>query len=171
LTTATYVDRGGVSGNRHLRAPPSAGVTTGSPLLLTTVQRSGATTVKACGALRSGWSKQAHANRASSGSNVVQKYTSLSDGSTDRWARVPAAVSGCTDSTTSTLSAARSLSWIRPAEIWSPPIATPLSVAETTSRAASTKVAAPGSRHEKRTVETARKSVPSSMPVRSTWMS
>jgi len=40
--------------------------------LLVTVQVSGALTVKACTALRSGWSKFAKARRAWSGSKVVQ---------------------------------------------------------------------------------------------------
>ncbi len=72
LTTTTYVDSDGVSGNVHTR-PPSACSSTdvGAPLLVT-VQLSWASTVKACGAFRSGWSKQAQARRASSASNEVQ---------------------------------------------------------------------------------------------------
>ncbi len=44
----------------------------GSPVLLVTVQASGAVTVNACTPFRSGWSKQAQTWRASSGSKDVQ---------------------------------------------------------------------------------------------------
>jgi hypothetical protein len=71
LITVLYGDRSGVSGNVQRRAAPSSS-TRASPELLVTVQPAGAVTVNACGALRSGWSKQAHTWRASSGSNDIQ---------------------------------------------------------------------------------------------------
>jgi hypothetical protein len=69
--TGTYVDSGGVSGNSH-RRPRGSRVTTGSPLLLTTRQRSGASTVKRCGRLEVGLVEAGPRARASSGSNEVQ---------------------------------------------------------------------------------------------------
>jgi hypothetical protein len=95
----------------------------------------------------------------------------LSDGSTDRRTHSPAEVSGWTDSTIRTLRSARSVNAIRAAEIWSAAIGTPLSVADTTSTAASTNVDAPGVRQEKRTLHVALKLGPSSISVRSTSMS
>jgi hypothetical protein len=68
--TVLYVDRGGVSGKVQRRAESSSS-TRGSPELLVTVHAGGAVTVKACGALRSGWSKHAQTNRASSGSKLI----------------------------------------------------------------------------------------------------
>ena len=57
--TVLYGDSRGVSGNRQVRLLPSS-ETSGSPALLSTVHADGAVTVNACGAFRSGWSKQAH---------------------------------------------------------------------------------------------------------------
>ena len=72
FTTTTYVDSRGVSGKLQRRPPSPASSTPDGALLLVTVHDSGASTVNACGAFRSGWSKQAQARRASSGSNDVQ---------------------------------------------------------------------------------------------------
>ena len=66
LTTATYVDSGRV-GEAPRRPPSARSSTAGCTGLLTTVQARARSTVKACGALRSGWSKHAQARRASSG--------------------------------------------------------------------------------------------------------
>jgi len=55
------------------KAAPSGAYAYLVPPLLATVHSGGAVTVRACGALMSGWSKQAHANRASSGSNEVHR--------------------------------------------------------------------------------------------------
>ena len=59
-----------MSGKIQRRAAPDSSISA-PPELLVTVQAAGAVTVKACGALRSGWSKHAHTNRASSGSKLV----------------------------------------------------------------------------------------------------
>src|SRR6185503_12654199 len=138
LTTVTYVESRGVSGNVHTRPPSARSSTEAGAVLLVTVQDSGACTVNACGALRSGWSKQAQARRASSGSNDVHTYNSLSEGSTERCTHSPVLVSGCTDSTTSTFSAWRSARAIRPFAIAVAAIAVPFSVADTPSTTAST---------------------------------
>ena len=69
LTTTTYVESGGVSGNVQRRASSASSSTGPGALLLVTVHDAGARTVNACGAFRSGWSKQAQARRASSASN------------------------------------------------------------------------------------------------------
>ena len=172
-TTGLYVESGGVSGKVHRRAGEPSGAcassTTGSPELLTTRQVSGAVTVNACGALRSGWSKQAHTWRASSGSKEVQTYTSLSAGSTDRCTPWPSVVSGWTVSTTRVFSAARLVRAMRPCSGGGR--SSPLSRAETTVAAQSTKVGVPGSRLVNEIVETHRTSVPVSRSVRSTAMS
>src|SRR4029450_9776538 len=54
LMTGTYVDRGGVSGNRHCRPPRSWCVTVGPPLVLTRIHCAGAATVQPCGRLGAG---------------------------------------------------------------------------------------------------------------------
>ncbi len=72
LTTVLYGDSGGVGANFQTVDDPAASVWA-APELLVTVQPVGAVTVKACGAFRSGWSKQAQTNRAWSGSNVIQR--------------------------------------------------------------------------------------------------
>jgi hypothetical protein len=143
----------------------------GLALLLVTTQLSGAVTVKANSALRSGWSKHAQTRRASSGSNVVQTYTCLSDGSTHRFTPAPCLVERWTDWTTSVLSGCRSTSVIRPSATAAVGMSAPLSVADSTSAMQSTNVDAPGLLHEKAMVDTARKASPSTRSVRSTAMS
>ena len=85
LTTGMYVDSGGESAKDHVRAPSCVVITALPPMLLVTDHRSGAWTLMPNTALRSGWSKQANTTRASSGSKLVQTYTSSSLGSTERW--------------------------------------------------------------------------------------
>jgi hypothetical protein len=171
LTTGTYVDSGGVGGKVHRLTSESTGSTTGSPLLLSTVQRAGASTTKVCSALRSGWSKQAQQRRASSGSNDIHTYTSPSVRSTQRCTPVRRSVERCTAVTTSVLSVARSSSAIRPSPNASGPSSRPLSVADSTSATQSANVVAPGAAQENRVVDAVRSTGPSSRPVTSTAMS
>ena len=72
LTTTTYVDSGGVSGKVQVRTPSAGSPTASGRMFDNTVHASGERTVKRWGALRSGWSKQAHNRRASSHSREVQ---------------------------------------------------------------------------------------------------
>jgi hypothetical protein len=71
-TTGLYDDSGGVGGNDQ-RPPPSTSSTVSSPQLLSTRHAAGAVTVIRHGALRSGWSKHAQTNRASSGSKDIHR--------------------------------------------------------------------------------------------------
>src|SRR3954452_23979858 len=160
LTTGTYVDNRGVSAYRQVLTPPSV-VTAASPVLLVTSHRSGTRTVIPNAALRSGWSKQAKTQRASSGSKEVQTYTSPSFGSTARWIACPAEVRRCTVRTTSTLSAARSGTSSCPPG--GRPVASgrPLSVASSTSPRQSTNVVSPGVAAENVIVEVVSRASPS----------
>ena len=72
MTTVTYGDSRGVSANIQTRPPSGSPSTTVGAELLSTVQVSGALTVKPCTALRSGWSKFAQTIRARSGSKLIQ---------------------------------------------------------------------------------------------------
>ena len=73
MTTTTYVDSGGVSANVQRRPPSASSSTEVLAELLSTVHVSGALTTKPWTALRSGWSKFAHAIRAKSHSKLVQR--------------------------------------------------------------------------------------------------
>ena len=58
-TAVMYVDIGGVAANTQRATPSRTGSGAAGASLETTFQRSGAVTVRAKVALRSGWSKQA----------------------------------------------------------------------------------------------------------------